>query len=200
VIQKFLKAKHWQIFFLYLISPLISIIAFIIMVNIDFNNGRNSDDTVLVLFKYIMWFATVSVFIRLAWNWSVTISLCDQISDLIKPKLGLFQASILYSIIYHLALSTVCMNFVSTAQSASKTGVIEDYPFEIFLIIPFHFVAIIAFIYLTYITAKTIKTAELGKRVKLNAFIGEFLWVWIFVIGIWVIQPRVNRLEDKTIA
>jgi hypothetical protein len=32
--------------------------------------------------------------------------------------------------------------------------------------------------------------------VKFKDFVGEFFLVWFFPIGVWILQPTINKLED----
>jgi hypothetical protein len=52
--------------------------------------------------------------------------------------------------------------------------------------------------YCFYFTAKVLKTVELQKPVTFNDYAGEFFLIWFFPIGIWFIQPRINRLFNGT--
>jgi hypothetical protein len=45
--------------------------------------------------------------------------------------------------------------------------------------------------------AKTIKTAELKRKVGLSEFSGEFFLLWFYFIGIWIIQPKINKLVEE---
>lgn len=60
------------------------------------------------------------------------------------------------------------------------------------------FVTFCAF-YQYWFIAKTIKTAELQRDVKFSEYVGEFFLVWFYPIGVWILQPTINKLvaEDK---
>ena len=47
-----------------------------------------------------------------------------------------------------------------------------------------------------YFVAKTLKTVELQKEVLFSDFAGEFFIVWFFPIGIWIIQPKINKIIE----
>ena len=49
------------------------------------------------------------------------------------------------------------------------------------------------------VDAKALKTVEWQKPVTFSDFAGEFFLIWFFPIGIWIIQPRINKLFDATI-
>jgi hypothetical protein len=52
--------------------------------------------------------------------------------------------------------------------------------------------------YCLYFNAKVLKAVELQKPVTFSEFAGEFFLIWFFPIGIWIIQPRLNKLFDPT--
>jgi len=51
-------------------------------------------------------------------------------------------------------------------------------------------------IYTYYHTAKTIKLVEKGNTQRKPEFIGEFFLIWFYFIGVWILQPRINRLQE----
>lgn len=54
--------------------------------------------------------------------------------------------------------------------------------------------AIFCHIYVIYFAAKTIKTAENKTATKFEDFVAEFFLIVFFPIGIWILQPRINRM------
>jgi len=48
--------------------------------------------------------------------------------------------------------------------------------------------------YCLYFVAKTLKTVELQREVSFNDFIAEFFLTWFFPIGVWILQPRINKM------
>lgn len=51
-------------------------------------------------------------------------------------------------------------------------------------------------IYSLYFVAKTFKTVELQREVKFSDFAGEFFMIWFYPIGIWIIQPKINKMIE----
>jgi hypothetical protein len=51
-----------------------------------------------------------------------------------------------------------------------------------------------------YFVSKSWVLAETGNAATFYDYAGPFFLTWFFPIGIWVIQPKVNRLFDKTLA
>ena len=45
--------------------------------------------------------------------------------------------------------------------------------------------------------AKLMKTAELQRKPDGDEFIGEFFLFWFFFVGIWILQPRINKMFEQ---
>jgi hypothetical protein len=59
---------------------------------------------------------------------------------------------------------------------------------------------LIGFVAITKIviySARTIKKAELNKEYKTTNLVSEIFFIYFFIIGIWVLQPRLNKIMDK---
>ena len=51
---------------------------------------------------------------------------------------------------------------------------------------------------LSYSDSLTMDSVELQREVSFSDFAGEFFMIWFFPIGIWIVQPKVNKMiEDK---
>ena len=87
--------------------------------------------------------------------------------------------------------------FISGGLPGFRINPIEYGGIIIAVIIPLHFFSMFCILYCFYFTAKTIKTAELERKVGFGDFVGEFLLLWFYPIGIWFLQPRVNKLIEK---
>ena len=71
--------------------------------------------------------------------------------------------------------------------------VAEIFPY----IIPLHLFAMFCLFYCLYFVSKTFKTAETQRKVAFGDFAGEFFMLWFFPIGIWIIQPKINKMVDE---
>jgi hypothetical protein len=104
----------------------------------------------------------------------------------IKPKSKLFRFSILYSAIYALVFQ---LFFITAASGTNSGGAMS-------VIFPMHLLGMFCMFYALYFVAKNIATFEKGKEVKFSEFKGAFFMLWFFPIGIWYIQPRINRIYE----
>jgi hypothetical protein len=61
---------------------------------------------------------------------------------------------------------------------------------------PFHTVATVFLFSCLWTCAKTIVIAETQKIHGFDRYIGTFFLLWFFPIGIWFVQPRLNRFSS----
>ncbi|MCC1483634.1 hypothetical protein [Winogradskyella immobilis] len=62
------------------------------------------------------------------------------------------------------------------------------------IIIPLHLFSMFCIFHTIYYVAKTIKTVELKRRVSFIDFAGDFFLVWFYFIGVWILQPKINKV------
>ena len=51
--------------------------------------------------------------------------------------------------------------------------------------------------YLLYFVSKSLVLAETDKTATFYDYAGPFFLMWFYPIGIWIIQPRINRLYSE---
>jgi hypothetical protein len=61
-------------------------------------------------------------------------------------------------------------------------------------------IATIAFFGILLYTAYLIKSAESKRKIALSECFSELFFVWIFPIGIWILQPRLNKLAGDPVS
>ncbi len=49
-------------------------------------------------------------------------------------------------------------------------------------------------LYVLYFVAKSLSLAETGRPVSALDYFGSFFLIWFFLVGVWIIQPRINCL------
>jgi cell division protein FtsW (lipid II flippase) len=54
--------------------------------------------------------------------------------------------------------------------------------------------SLFSFFYCVYFIAKSIRNLETERNIKTSSLFLDFILIWILPIGIWIIQPRVNRI------
>jgi hypothetical protein len=198
MIEKFLKAKHWQLFILTFGIP---IIFQIIMMVIMFSNlATNSNPDPEKMFKYLKFSPIILVLfmgIFFGWFWSVAIGLQKKVPEKVTMKVKKFKIFFFIPMFYmlcYMIFMSYTMNGLINSGSEPNSGLLGG----IFaIIIPLHLFSMFCIFYTLYFVAKTFKTVELQREVKFSDFAGEFFLIWFYPIGIWIIQPKINKfIED----
>ena len=99
---------------------------------------------------------------------------------------------ILFPVLYILIVFTIFPN----GFNISTQGETDANPIWLLIIFPIHLFSMFCIFYLMYKAAKTIKIVEVQKSVKFVDFAGEFFLLWFFPIGIWFLQPKINKLAE----
>ncbi|MBL0716935.1 MAG: hypothetical protein JJV89_02695 [Desulfosarcina sp.] len=55
----------------------------------------------------------------------------------------------------------------------------------------------LAFAFLVFFVAKSIVIAEANENGSFDSCLGVFVYIWIFPIGIWFVQPRIIKIIKK---
>ena len=181
--ERFLKAKHWQIFLLICGLPLITEI-----VTMPLLFGGNSMASISIMMLIVL----VCLGGFLGWFWSIGTGLQHLIPENVRLKAGKFRFFLIYALVYMLLFSCFMIYTFASIHLISENQ--DVYSGMIFLIIPLHFLAMFAMFYCLYFVAKTYKTVELQRTVTFSDYAGEFFLFWFFPVGIWVIQPKINAM------
>lgn len=198
----FLKAKHWQLFLLMVGVPLVSqiyIYARIWLVeSVPSTEMENNGFTQVLDEKFIQfeWFPLVMLGFGLlffGWLWALAIGLQKWVPVEAKMKTTRFKIFFFIPLVYFLFMVTAMSSLFSVDAESFflNLGVI------VAIIVPLHLFSMFCILHIFYFAAKTIKTVELKRKVGFGDFIGEFFLLWFYFIGIWIIQPRVNRLHEQ---
>lgn len=110
----------------------------------------------------------------LLWMYSIGILLHDKYSPYLNIPVSRFKVCISYGFIYSIF-------FMSSII-----------PFE--YLMPFHLASFCCNMYALYFVSKLVVLIERKSEVKIQNYIGTFVLVWFYLIGVWLIQPRVAKL------
>lgn len=194
MINTFLKAKHWQLG-LALIAPVILVQILIHGTSLFYiEEGREMDPSPFFnLLTIIPLISLFLMFIILGWFWSISIGLQSKLPEHLKMKTKAFKIFNIYPGLYIGCFSI----FMISAPLNELFMESLEYVQIFFLIIPFHLFAMFCMFYSMYFTAKTLKMVELQRKVSFGDYVGEIFFLWISFIGVWIIQPRVNKLVNQ---
>ena len=194
----FLKAKHWQIFTVIFLIPFVFQIILMSSIFVEISSGNEPDP--IAIFSRMKLFPLVIIlfmFAQFGWYYFVTIELQKLLPKDVKLKITRFKIFFFFPVIY---LTTFLMVFIFLVETMITTATAPDisFFFGIFaFIVPLHFFAIFCIFHTMYFTAKTIKSVEEKKEINLEGCAIEFLLLWFFPIGIWFLQPRINKLYTE---
>lgn len=133
---------------------------------------------------------TASLF---GWIWSIGAKLNEKLPEGIQLNVSRFKIIFAIPFIYLLTLD-IWMGFLFTLSpidSGSDWWVIITF-------IALHLLAIGCTIYGIRFAAKTLRSIELGRMAHFQDYAVDFLLIWVSLIGYWVLQPRINKLMEKT--
>jgi len=63
--------------------------------------------------------------------------------------------------------------------------------------LPMHILSMIGIFYSIWFSARQYFALQREREVDTTRFSNIFFLMWVFPLGIWIIQPGVNRLFDK---
>lgn len=180
---KLLTLKHWQIFVLLMGLPLI--FQFVGMVSIMTSKNPTM---FLVGFPILMVFFVALFF---GWFYALGTNLHKKLPATVVMNLTRFKIFLFIPVVYMLFFAVFMFTMFSVGGRPN--------PAIFGIIFPLHLFSMFCIFYCLYFNAKALKSVEWQKPVTFSDFAGEFFLIWFFPIGIWIIQPRINKLFDTTI-
>ncbi len=72
----------------------------------------------------------------------------------------------------------------------------QHYVFSGLAALPFYYV-IFAYLYVYAFPVKELKSIELGREAKIGEYAGDVVLMLMWPIGIWFIQPRINKVLSE---
>lgn len=168
----FLKAKHWQLFVV-LFGSMVAGQAIVLSTVLD---GGFPDQRIFIGLTALLGL------LLFGWIWSISVACYRALPKELASSPKIMQAGLVYAFAYMLLGQAL---FVEPGQS------LPGYVFAL------HILAMAAIFYALGFTAKQLTKLEYGKKVDFFAYSGPFFLLWFFPIGVWFIQPKVNRLLDN---
>lgn len=179
----FLQLKHWQLFVLLIVLPLVPYVVAVVKVI-----SSNDIKPLMQVFPFMLIFIMT---VMMGWHYSVGVKLYKKLPPEIKISLLPFRLAVIISYLTVLAESLIIWGYaIELIQSHDASF----NPMVFLMILPFHLLAIVGLFYILYFNARTIKTVEVQRKLTLSEYIGDFFLLWFFPIGVWFIQPRLNVL------
>ncbi len=199
MINFFLRAKHWQLFLVVFVLPVVFNMIFVgTMMSRAFESEDPQD--FFAIFKWFPLTMAVPLFGIFGWVISVGIGLHKYVPKSAGMKLTTFKIFMGIAVGYFLILFIWMASLFSDISThiANETQPDLFYLNWLVIIIPLHFFSIFAMIYALWFNAKSFKSIELGKEAHSSDYIGHFFLFWISFVGVWIIQPTINKIVDGT--
>ena len=171
----FLRAKHWQLFVLFVGVGFVGDIVLLMYFPAGDSGGS------VGRFELLNGILTaIFLVFFLGWFWSMGSFLSSIVIPRLRLNRELFLVSLIYPPLYICVFFTVVFGNVKSSLFA--------------LMFPFHLFAMFCMFYVLYFVSKSLVLAETGRPASFYDYAGPFFLLWFFPIGVWFIQPRVNRL------
>ncbi|MCT4624768.1 MAG: hypothetical protein N4A46_14195 [Schleiferiaceae bacterium] len=191
MIDVFLKAKHWQLFIPLIIIPILGIV-YLIFQMLEFAEmpypAQPDANDVNSFLSTLMIFVLLPVITLAGWMWSVGVGLNDQLHWKLQKNTTLFK---------------ICVVLPAIAALISAFGFVNAIydPYEspqlLSFLVVLNLISSLAMFYSFYFMGRIIKTAEHQADVAFRDYLAEIFMIWFYFIGIWFLQPKVNRIIQK---
>lgn len=145
-------------------------------------------------FKFFPVIMILLMSIYFGWYYALGTNLHKKLPVTAPMNLLRFKVFLFFPLVYIPVFMVFMLNTFSDLQTHEAPN-----PFVFLLIFPLHLFSMFCMVYCLYFNAKALKTVELQKPVTFSDFAGEFCLLWLFPIGVWIIQPRINKLFDPTV-
>jgi len=176
IISYFVRAKAWQIM----------VVLLILFASFQYLYGNfsveNNHITVISIKLIIISFLVVFI----GWLFSIGIFLNNKIENIIKPKMHMFYLAIIIQVMnYAFYMFYFFDRFIEDRNMQS---------IHFMMMQTSNFVAFFCMIYIMFFIAKNLVMAEENKIIKVSDYFKEFILLLFYAVGIWFIQPRINRI------
>ncbi|MFK7950758.1 MAG: hypothetical protein AB8G11_24445 [Saprospiraceae bacterium] len=205
MINKFLKAEHWQLFLVGIAIPFVleivlfrdffqAIEALAYMMESTGDVSPSLELPRSLIFVPIIILLAVGV--QIGWLWSVVVGLEKKLpQDMYHGGNTLFKMSLFAPVVTFL----YAMYIMYDVMNSALVGMIPNIG-GFFLLFPLSFFSMFGIVYVVYFAAKRIKTVELQAIPRFEDWIVDFLLIAFFPIGVWILQPRINTLYENHVA
>jgi hypothetical protein len=168
----FLSAKSWEMFLVFFGLMALSMVAMFNSIQAeparDFGKGTLPFFVcaLLVMIGTLGWFGAVGWFLN------------STVQPGLRPAAGIFRFALVYPVLYVVAFMIL----------------FPPSPAEFVILLPLHMIAILCLFYLPIFVSKNLALVEMRKSVTFSDYATAFFLLWFLPIGVWVVQPRINRL------
>jgi len=194
--QRYLRAKHWKLFLLICGVPMI--FQFLLMATMLANMDMSNPPTAIVFPEIFGLFPILTIMFictLFGWLWAIAIGLQDKLPANLKMNTGKFKTFFFIPAVYMLLIA-ISLKFTLRMIEHGEEPTIGLLKSSMAIIIPLHLFSMFCMLYCLYFASKTFKTVELQRETTFSDFAGEFFLLWFFPVGVWVVQPKINKMVD----
>jgi len=190
----FLRARHWQLFLVLIVLPFF--IGLATVVNMLAHVIQYDQPDPAIIFSHlkflpvaVIWYAVG----KMCWEWAVAIRLQRLAPQGVPFKNTAFKIFFVFTLVYYPVFFFCLFSFLG--QVTALGNVPDPAAFIWFAaIFPLSMFNTFCMFYCYYYTAKTLKTIELQRPASFSDFVLEFVLIWFFFVGVWILQPKINDM------
>lgn len=183
--RKYLLAKHWHYFIAAFILPL-----FILTLGLFLPFYVLNGATPFIAIPLSILIAQLVIYF---WLWNIGKLLFNKLPFFISKEYAVFK----WLIIIPAAISLLIFIFLLSGAFILGMGYFS-YSSTLFssmiIILPLWGLLLLSKLYCFYFAAKVLKSSEQHRNVRGVEILNDFMLLVFFPIGIWIIQPRLNKL------
>lgn len=198
MLDKLLNAKHWQLFIIVVGIPIV--VHSIFMATIFSQISTHNHPDPIKLFSIMPWmfiFYLISMLVLFGWFYAIVVRMDALIPTPLKINMRRFKIFFFIPLIYFALIFSVVILAMTNVEMLRPPQNIGPIVSLIFLIIPLHLFSMFCIGHTFYCVGKSIKLAEVQRQVKFEDFVGEFFLAWFYLVGFWILQPRLNKLVNE---
>jgi len=170
--KNILLLKHWQLFLLFYLGPgILQIFLFEKIMNSEGQRYLIALISLPAYFVYSFWIYSIGIYL---------FRINQKGFNLTRFKISFFFL-IFYFIFFLLLFAFIKVDTVF--ESAWAIGFVM-----------LHLIAIFCYLYCSYFNAKLLNSIEQTKNVGINEILGDIFLILFFPLGVWFVQPRVNKI------
>lgn len=165
-----------------------------------FSTFESSDFNLLKIYIWVLKFLIlILTAVVLYWLWSVATGLQNKVPKDLELNLSLFKIfffiPVIYFCLFTFASILDAINITDQLSLRHKADITLTYGLSL-VMNRFRFLILFSILYCLFFIIKTIRTIENGKSEKIISLIPDILLFCIYPIGIWFLQPRINRIAN----
>ena len=176
----FLRARHWQLFSLfmglYMLGGVFGLAADSVA---SARSGGISPSLVVGETLWVLWMVCF-----MGWIASTGLFLNKLKGAPVRSKTGVFWFAVVYPTLFIVVFVSL---FFSNSAPASP-----------WIVVPPSLLATFCIFYAVYFAAKSMVMVDASRLLTLYDFAGPLFLILLFPLGIWFVQPRINRLYAQS--